>query len=1155
MAKTEPTSDRMTVYALTDKFRSESGTVFVSGVQAVARIAVDQLRIDRKLGLTTAAFASGYQGSPVGTYTEELQRASATVPDLPIVIQPGVNEELAATAVMGSQLAMTLDDAKYDGVVGIWYGKGPGFDRSSDAIRHAVFAGTSQHGGVIAVVGDDPAAKSSTVPSSSDATAVDLHMPLLFPGDAQEALDLSRHAVALSRACGLWAAFKLVTAVADGTGTIDVDLDRVQPKSPVIEVDGHPFVPHPNGRLLTPYTLDMEIEFQQLRTPMARQYGVDNQLNRVSVRSGDDWLGIAACGHTFHEMREALSVLGFRSDDDLRAAGIRLFQLLMPVPLDPGQVREFADGLDELIVVEEKNPTLEGLIKSALYDGAHVTGKVGPRIVGRHDEHGNVLVNGFGTLDVDKLLAPLHERISARIGHRMPPLEEIIPPQRELIPLTVNRTPFYCSGCPHNASTRAEPGTLVGGGIGCHSMVAFMEPERVGDIVGLTQMGGEGAQWIGISPFIERDHLIQNIGDGTFFHSGSLAVRAAVAANVDITYKLLYNGTVAMTGGQDPQGQMSVPDVAHLLRIEGVKRIIVTSDDPSRHARADFPAGVDLWDRSRLIEAQQELAKVKGVTVLIHDQACAAEQRRGRSRGTVATPNFRVVINERVCEGCGDCGDVSNCLSVQPVDTPFGRKTRIHQGSCNFDFSCMKGDCPSFATVELVESANEPRSLPSPPTDIANPSAPIVNADAFTVRLTGIGGTGVITVSQIVGTAAMLADRTVRGLDQTGLSQKAGPVVSDLIITTDAAPASNHGNASGIDTILGFDFLVAAQPANLNGARVDRTVMVASTNAVPTGSMVTQPGLRLPSGNDLVERVGSVTRADDNRFLDAAALAEGLLGSTTTTNLLVLGAAVQCGALPLPVEAVERAIELNGVAVAKNLDAFRWGRAWIDNPQQVERAANLAVHVAPETTLQLFERLAGDLVDYQSKEYAARFRSVIATAQRAEQQLDQDDQFTRAVVIHLHKLMAYKDEYEVARLLLDDEATAGYKAIGGATTKVTYHLHPPMLRSLGLDRKLELRRSAPPVLAALRASKRVRGTLADPFRWAAVRQLERAMIPEYVEAIELLCQRLSTETLDEAVAIASLPDQVRGYETLKVTRATAYRAELADRMQTWATTR
>ena len=467
----------------------------------------------------------------------------------------------------------------------------------------------------------------------------------------------------------------------------------------------------------------------------------------------------------------------------------------------------------------------------------------------------------------------------------------------------------------------------------------------------------------------------------------------------------------------------------------------------------------------------------------------------------------------------------------------------------------MKGDCPSFATVELVESTDEPRPLPSPPTDIADPAAPIVNADAFTVRLTGIGGTGVITVSQIVGTAAMLADRTVRGLDQTGLSQKAGPVVSDVIITTGAAPASNHGNASGIDTILGFDFLVAAQPANLNGARVDRTVMVASTDAVPTGSMVTQPGLRLPSGNDLVERVGSVTRADDNRFLDAAALAEGLLGSTTTANLLVLGAAVQCGALPLPVEAVERAIELNGVAVATNLDAFRWGRAWIDNRQQVERAADLPVHVAPETTPQLFERLAGDLVDYQSEKYAARFRSVIATAQLAEQQLDQDDQFTRAVVIHLHKLMAYKDEYEVARLLLDDEATSGYQAVGGANTKVTYHLHPPMLRSLGLDRKLELRRSAPPALAALRASKRVRGTFADPFRWATVRKLERAMIPEYIEAVERLCQRLSAETIDEAISIASLPDQVRGYESLKVTRATAYRGELADRMRAWSATR
>jgi len=1147
-------TQQMADYQLADKFRLETGRVFLSGVQAIARLPIDQLRIDRRLGLTTAAFASGYQGSPVGTFTEELRRAHATVPDLPIVVQPGVNEELAATSVMGSQLAMTLDDAKYDGVVGIWYGKGPGFDRSSDAIRHAVFAGTSQHGGVVAVVGDDPAAKSSTVPSSSDATMVDLHMPILFPGDVQEALDLSRHAVALSRSCGLWAGLKLVTAVADGTGTIDVAPDRVRPTAPVVNFNGAPFVPTPNGRLLTPYTLDMEIEFQQVRTQLARQYGVDNHLNTVSVRSSDDWVGIAACGSTYHEVREALAVLGFGTDEALRAAGVRLFQLLMPVPLDPDQVRDFADGLEEVLVVEEKNPTLEGLIKSSLYDGSLRSGRVGPRVIGRHDEHGAVLFNGFGTLDVDKLLAPLHQRLSARLGGRMRPLDEIIPPKRELIPLAVNRTPFYCSGCPHNASTRAEPGTLVGGGIGCHAMVAFMDPERVGDIVGLTQMGGEGAQWIGISPFIERDHLIQNLGDGTFFHSGSLAVRAAIAADVDITYKLLYNGTVAMTGGQDPEGQMSVPDVAQLLVVEGVKQIIVTSDDPERHDQSNFPAAVKLWDRSRLGEAQEVLAAVSGVTVLIHDQACAAEQRRGRSRGTVKKPGFRVVINERVCEGCGDCGDVSNCLSVQPAETPYGRKTRIHQTSCNFDLSCMQGDCPSFATVTVDDAGSKTRAraLPAPPADLAEPEPPLVDPDHFTVRLTGIGGTGVITVSQILGTAAMLADRNVRGLDQTGLSQKAGPVVSDVCITADGATPSNHANASGVDSILAFDLLVGARDANLNGARADRTVMIASTDAVPTGSMVTDPTLQLPTGAELTDRVGAVTRGKENRFLDAAALADGLLGSTTTANILVLGAAVQSGAVPIPVAAMEQAIGLNGVAVETNLAAFRWGRAWIADPAGVERAADLPIRVAPETTDELVERLASDLIDFDSAALADRYRNIVGAAADAERAIG-GDQFTRAVAIHLHKLMAYKDEYEVARLLLADEANANYRAVGGPKTTVIYHLHPPMLRALGMDRKLKLQRSAAPALRALRAGKRLRGTVADPFRWAEVRKVERAMVPEYIAAVTRLAQQLDATNVEAATEIAALPDQVRGYEDLKLRRAAAYRSNLADRMQQWPT--
>ena len=556
--------------------------MFLSGVQAAARLPIDQLRIDRRNGLNTAAFASGYQGSPVGTLQEELSRAARTVPDLPVIVVPGVNEELAATSVMGSQLADSRSEKKYDGVLGIWYGKAPGLDRANDAIRHGVFAGTARHGGVVAIVGDDPAAKSSTLPSSSDATMVDLHMPIIFPGDVQEALDLARHSVALSRASGVWVGYKLVTSVADGTGTVDVHPDRVTPVIPTMEFEGKPFVPHPSGRLLTPYTLDMEREFQQVRSELAKQYGVLNKLNRATVRTADDWIGIAACGQTYYELREALNLLGFKDDEMLRRAGIRLALLSMPVPLDENEVRRFAQGLKEVLVVEEKNPTLEVLVKGALY-----TWDERPTVVGRRDEQGNPLIPGTGALDADSIVGPLRSRLARVLGDdRLAPLPQKA--ERSRIPLTVNRTPFYCSGCPHNISTRVPEGTLVGGGIGCHAMVALMEPDRVGDIAGLTAMGNEGAQWIGMSPFIDRDHIVQNLGDGTYFHSGSLAVRAACASGVNITYKLLYNGTVAMTGGQDPQGQMSVPDVVQDLLLEGVKRIIVTTEDTSRYDDADF---------------------------------------------------------------------------------------------------------------------------------------------------------------------------------------------------------------------------------------------------------------------------------------------------------------------------------------------------------------------------------------------------------------------------------------------------------------------------------------------------------------------------------------------------------------------------------------
>jgi len=1135
-------------YQLADRYRAEHGRVFLSGVQAIARLPIDQIRIDRRHGLDTAAFVSGYQGSPVGMFGEEVDRANRTLPDLPVVNQPGVNEELAATAVMGSQLAATLHDCRYDGILGMWYGKGPGIDRAGDAIRHAVFASTAPHGGVVAVVGDDPSAKSSTLPSSSDATMVDLHMPLIFPGDPQEALDLARHAVALSRACGIWSGLKLVTPVADGTGTIDVHPERVQPVIPTLDVDGRRFEPQPNGLLITPHTLDMEREFFETRTELARQYGALNQLNRVTVRTGDDWIGIAACGHTYHELREALQVLGFGSDDDLRSAGIRLLQLQMPIPLDRHDVRSFAEGLTDVLVIEEKNPTLEVLVRDALYDLADR-----PRVWGKRDEDRHVLVPYDSLLDAERILPALRHHLGKRLGDRLAAPQA--KPDRNLIPLTVNRAPFFCSGCPHNTSTRVEPGTLVGGGIGCHAMVAFMEPERTGDLIGLTCMGNEGAQWIGMAPFVERDHLVQNLGDGTFFHSGSLAIRAAIAAGIDITYKLLLNGTVAMTGGQDAQGAVEADQLATMLLAEGVEQVIITSDDPDRVKALDVPDGVRVWDRSRIGEAQELLAGVEGTTVLIHDQACAAEKRRARSRGTLAKPGFRVVINERICEGCGDCGDQSNCLSVQPIDTPYGRKTAIHQTSCNFDFSCMQGDCPAFATVTVDPHAKGmARPTPTAPSlDELPAPTPVVDTDTFTVRLSGIGGTGVVTVSQIVGTAAMLDDLHVRGLDQTGLSQKAGPVTSDVRVTRDAPAASNHANEAGVDCFLVFDMLAGSSNSHREGARREKTVVIGSVDVVPTGEMVAKPGsLAYPEHSELRRRLDDVSCADLNRYLDAAAITRGLFGATTTANILILGVAVQVGALPIDPAAIERAIGLNGVAVEQNVAAFRFGRQWALQPTLVEAAAGVTAPPV-ETLDQLIERLTDDLVDYQDEAYATRFAERVGRARRAEQETGTGTTgFTEAVARHLHKLMAYKDEYEVARLALLDESQRRYRAVGGADTTVTYHLHPPALRSMGMGRKIEFERTATPSFTALRAMKKVRGTLADPFRWAEVRKVERAMIPEFESAIDRLITRLTADTLDEATAIASLPDQVRGYEDLKLDRAATYREQLAQRLARFA---
>ncbi|MEL7157908.1 MAG: indolepyruvate ferredoxin oxidoreductase family protein [Actinomycetota bacterium] len=905
-------------YRLEDRHRATEGRVLLTGIQALARLPLDQLRLDRADQLNTAALISGYPGSPLGGLDLEVTRARNAVPELPIIHQPAVNEELAASAIMGSQLASGRADARYDGVVGIWYGKAPGLDRATDALRHGVFAGAATNGGAVVLVGDDPVAKSSTMPSSSDAALVDLHMPILYPGNPAECLELGLHAVAMSRASGLWSALKVITPVADGSGTVELPALTVRPVRPEIEVDGRPWRSIPSAVFLGPRMVEVEREFRQIRLELAHRYGVENRLNRATVDPDDAWIGLVATGFTYYETLEALRRLGLDDLDAIARAGIRLLQLRMPVPFDQGLVRHFARGLDEVLVVEEKNPTLEWLIKDALYSAPDR-----PVVTGKTDPDGAPLLPAFGQLDADAMVSGLRSRLQPRLADRLRPLPSPTE-RRPLIPLTVNRTPFFCSGCPHNWGTKVPEGAVVGAGTGCHGMSLLMDPERVGETIGITAMGNEGAHWIGMAPFVDTPHLVQNLGDGTYFHSGQLAIQAAIGAGTNMTFKILFNDTVAMTGGQDPSFRMGVPELVRSLTAQGVRRILITTDDPEHYDTAGLPPSVEVWHRNRIVEGQRLLAAIDGVTVLVHHQPCAAELRRARKRGTAPRPTTRVVINHRICEGCGDCGDKSSCLSVQPFETDLGRKTRIDQASCNLDLSCLEGDCPAFMTVTVDGDGNAHGPIPRrrPPT--APPPTPLdpAAADRWTVRLTGIGGTGVVTVAQILGTAAMFDGWEVHGLDQTGLSQKAGPVVSDLVLTRSGAPASNVIGRGGTDTLLALDPLVAGSDAVI-GALGPHTVVIGSSSEVPTGAMVTDPSRPAPPLEAVEARLGIDGEA---AWVDALGVAEALVGEAATANVLVLGAALQRGSLPVSVEAVEQAIELNGVAVDANRAALTWGR-------------------------------------------------------------------------------------------------------------------------------------------------------------------------------------------------------------------------------------
>jgi indolepyruvate ferredoxin oxidoreductase len=1149
-------------YQLSDRYEAQEGVIHCTGVQALARIPIEQLRRDRRAGRNTAAFISGYPGSPLGGFDLELNRAIRTIGDeLPIRHLPAVNEELGASAVMGSQLASERPDVRYDGIVGIWYGKAPGLDRATDALRHGVFAGSSSGGGALALVGDDPSAKSSTMPSSSDAALVDLHMPILYPANTGECLELGLHGIAMSRAAGLWSALKIVTAVADGNGTMHLPVLSAEPVLPTVEIDGQTWRQHPSAQFLGPRMVEVEREFHEIRTGLALDYGRLNSLNQTPANPTDAWLGIVATGFTFNEVLESFRRLGFPTLASIENVGIRLLNLRMPVPFDRELVQRFAEGVEEIFVVEEKNPTLERLVRDALYDAA-----VRPRVIGK-DFGGEHLLPSYGRLDADHILPALRTRLEGRLGQRLAPAP---PAPRERIPLSIQRAPYFCSGCPHNWGTKVPSDAVVGMGTGCHGMTLLMDEERVGDSIGITAMGNEGAQWLGMEPFVDTDHIFQNFGDGTYFHSGQLAVQAAIGAGVNVTFKILYNHTVAMTGGQDASHQVTPAALASILLSHGVRRVVITTDDPEGYRTEPLPSGVDVEDRRRIVAVQESLAAMEGVTVLIHDQACAAENRRARKRNLVATPSTRVVINHRICEGCGDCGDVSNCLSVQPFDTPLGRKTRIDQASCNIDLSCLEGDCPAFMTVEVGDQTPPPGSLDPASIDIEDP--PLDDQSAVVVRLAGIGGTGVVTVAQVLGTAAMLAGYEVHGLDQTGLSQKAGPVVSDVTLYRSGREGgelrSNVAGSSQVGVLLAFDQLVAAADGVLDGLGTG-AVVIASTATTPTGRQVTDPTLAGPTDDTLVQRLREATGTTLRR-IDAQQAAIALVGSASTANMFILGSALQTGAIPVHLDSVRRAIELNGVAVEANLLALEWGRRWTSDPGAVEALVTersghptivvpslpdhlhtRVIGVSPDAAVRsLVGMMAADLIGYQDEACAERFVSLVELAAQVE-----EPALTEAVARGFHKLLAYKDEYEVARLMLSSDGLGAAHSIAGArASTLRWHLRPPVLQALGVGGKVRFGLRSRPLFRALARGKRLRGTALDPFGRTELRRLERELVDHY----ELSMQRVLSGTIERGAGhgadvrvdtvrqLASLPDMIRGFEQLKMQRAHAYRVRFAE---------
>jgi len=1140
--------------SLEDKYTLQSGRIYLTGIQALVRLPLMQRARDRAAGLNTAGFISGYRGSPLGGYDNALWQAQRLLEQHDIRFEPGLNEDLAATAVWGTQQVGLFPGAKVDGVFGIWYGKGPGLDRSLDALRHANWAGTSPRGGIVAIAGDDHGAQSTSIAYQCEQVFEAAMMPILNPATIQDFLDLGLFGFALSRFSGCWVGFKATSEAVDSSASVDVDPQRA---AVIVPTD---FTMPPGGLHIRwphaglDWAVDQERRLHGPKLDAARAFARANGIDRIVIDTPRPRLGIITTGKAYLDLRQALVELGI-SEQRASELGIRLYKVALTWPLEPQRGLAFAQELKDILVVEEKRGFIENQLARLLYN---VEASRRPSIVGKTDEAGATLLPSIGeltpTIVARAVVARLKRLGETQFDERLARLESFERPASPVSSIT--RTPFFCSGCPHNISTQVPEGSRAMAGIGCHSMALFM-PDR--HTATLTHMGGEGVNWIGQAPFTGERHVFQNLGDGTYAHSGLMAIRAAAVAGVSITYKILYNDAVAMTGGQPVEGAMTVAQIAQQVLAEGARRIVVVSDEPGKYPEnTGFPSGVSIRHRDDLDAVQRELREVAGLTVLIYDQTCAAEKRRRRKRGRYPDPPQRVFINEAVCEGCGDCSVKSNCIAVQPIETEFGRKRRIDQSSCNKDFSCLQGFCPSFVTVhgatlrQLGGLTTNDQLL----ADLPQPNVGPLQRPC-SILITGIGGTGVVTLGALLGMAAHLEGKGCTVLDVSGLAQKNGAVMSHVrLAPRPQALYAVRVAAGGADVLLACDPVVAASPAALSRLRPSATRAVVNSHAAPTAAFILNPDIDFETAK-MLEAIKAA--AADTDLIDATGLAAALMGDSTAANLFMLGFAFQKALVPLGSAAIERAIELNGVAVEANKRSFAFGRLAAHDRGKIEalvRHGHDESIPEPEDLDALVERRAAFLAKYQNATYARRYRNTVRAIRIAEaKHAPGFSGLGEAVARNLFTLMAYKDEYEVARLYSDGAFLKKLQWQFDGDFTIAYHLAPPLLARRDAAGGEPRKRAFGPwmgrafkLLARLRP---LRGSVFDIFGYTEERRMERRLIADYEALIRELAASLSSGNHSLAVELAALPAKIRGFGHVKARNVEAAKACEAELLALW----